>query len=100
MTSDRCCADHLEQQMFPTSTWGTTHIATKPTRGSSDYWRIMAAENGTTVSFTLPNQPAQTLQAGQWLQVVSDQDFVVTANKPIGVAQVLPSAREALVLHR
>ena len=100
VTSDRCCADHLEQQMFPTSTWGTTYIATKayPRGVESDYWRIMAAEDDTQVSFTLPNQPAQTLQAGQWLQIVSDQDFVIIADKPIGVTQVLPSAREALVL--
>ncbi|MGB0589200.1 MAG: IgGFc-binding protein [Myxococcota bacterium] len=100
VTSERCCADHLEQQMFPTSTWGTTYIATKayPRGVEKDYWRIMAAEDNTTVSFTLTNQASQTLQAGQWIQVVSDQDFVITGDKPIGVAQVLPSAREALVL--
>lgn len=98
VTSDRCCADHLEQQMFPVSTWGTTYIATKAfERGQeADYWRIMAAENGTTITLNPAIQPNQMLNAGQWVEVVTDQDFVVSADKPIGVAQVLPSSQETI----
>ena len=52
-----CCADHLEQQMLPVKTWGTSYLATKSMeRGAEkDIWRIMAAENGTQVT-TLPEQ--------------------------------------------
>jgi len=98
VTGERCCADHLEQQMFPVSTWGTTYIATKafPRGLEHDYWRIMAAEDGTTITLSPAIQSPQILNAGQWMQVVTDLDFVVSADKPIGVAQILPSSQETI----
>ena len=29
VSGTQCCADHIEQQLFPVATWGKTYIATK-----------------------------------------------------------------------
>ena len=49
---DQQCADHLEQQLFPVSTWGKNYVASKSkTRGiERDYWRFVASENGTSIT--------------------------------------------------
>lgn len=96
-TSTQCCADHLEHQLFPVETWGTEYVAGKSfTRGiESDYWRIIASENGTTVNFTPSSVHAtQTLQKGQYYEFATTSDFVVTADKPISVVQTLASSQE------
>ncbi len=98
ITNDRCCADHLEQQMFPVKTWGKTYAAAKSMKRSleSDYWRIVAAEDGTQVSFSPAVASSVSLNRGQWAEVVTDQDFVITSNKPIMVGQMLASSQEIL----
>lgn len=94
-----CCADHLEHQMFPVATWGTSYIATKSkTRQSEeDYYRIIASENGTSVTFTPSNiaQP-RTLNRGQWFEISTTQDFVIDADKPISVGHLLASSGEVV----
>ncbi len=93
-----CCADHLEHQMYPVATWGTTYVASKSyIRGTeSDYWRIMAAENGTTVSFEPAVSQPRTLNRGQYVEITSTTDFVITGDKPISVAQILASSGEVV----
>lgn len=89
-----CCADHLEEQLFPVSSWGKVYHATKlKKRGKElDAWRILAAENDTVVT-TSPPQPAiPKLNQGQWFELESDQDFVINSNKPIQIAQYMASA--------
>ncbi len=88
-----CCADHLEQQMFPVKTWGRRYLATRSmARGNeSDNWRIIASEDGTRVS-TLPPQlviPIPVLDQGEWFDFESQQDFEIHANKPVMVGQFL-----------
>jgi len=86
-----CCADHLEQQMLPVKTWGTSYLATKSMeRGAEkDIWRIMAAENGTQVT-TLPEQALiPVLNKGEWFEFESDEHFEIIAKKPILVGQYL-----------
>jgi len=96
VTSDRCCADHLEQQMFPVQTWGKLYVAGKSmTRGiENDYWRIVASEDSTTVTFSPAVHGPAMLGRGQWLEITTTQDFVITADKPISVAQYLASSQE------
>ena len=98
ITSDKCCADHLEQQMFPVNTWGSQYVASKAfTRGQEDdYWRVLAANDGTIVTFTPSVAPDAVLDAGDWIQIESNADFVIAANGPIAVAQVLASSQETL----
>lgn len=89
-----CCADHLEEQLFPTSAWGKTYYATKlKKRGKEkDAWRILAAENDTVVGTSPAQAPIPKLAKGQWFEIESDQDFVITANNPIQVTQFMASA--------
>ena len=97
--SEQCCADHLEQQLFPVSTWGKTYVASKSSaRGiERDYWRMVAAVDGTSITVTpaLPGVPSPiTLNRGQFYEFQTDQDFTITSNEPIMVAQTLPSSGE------
>jgi len=97
--SEQCCADHLEQQLFPVSTWGKNYVATKSkARGiEKDYWRIVAATNGTsvTVSPSIPGVPNPiTLNRGDFYEFQTEKDFVLTSNEAVLVAQTLPSSQE------
>jgi hypothetical protein len=97
--SEQCCADHLEQQLFPVSTWGKNYVATKSkARGvEKDYWRIVAATDGTsvTVSPSLPGVPSPiTLKRGDFYEFQTDKDFVITSTEAVLVAQTLPSSQE------
>ncbi|MBD90981.1 MAG: hypothetical protein CL940_11630 [Deltaproteobacteria bacterium] len=97
VSSDQCCTDHLEQQLFPTKSWGKRYMATKSyTRGfERDYWRILAMEDGTTVSFNPPTiEPQQVINRGQWFEIATTEDFEIIGDKPITVAQVLASSHE------
>ncbi len=88
-----CCADHIEQQIPPVTTWGTRHLATHTiSRGAAkDVWRILAVYSNTTVS-TIPHQhPIGVLGAGEWVEFSSAEDFLIEADKPILVGQFLAS---------
>lgn len=82
--------DHVEQQLFPVSTWGLEYFAAKSrSRGAEpDVWRIIASQDGTQV--TLSNDPTPvSLNKGQVRQISSVDDFKITANHPILVGQFL-----------
>jgi len=90
-----CCADHLEQQMFPVKTWGSSYIASKSwDRGlSKDIWRIMAAQDNTKVVL-VPPQPGVVppiLNRGEFFEFESANHFEIHAQdrKPILVGQFL-----------
>ncbi|MGM0575892.1 MAG: IgGFc-binding protein [Myxococcota bacterium] len=99
VSSDRCCADHLEQQMFPVNTWGTRFLASKshPRGVESDYWRILASEDGTQVTFSPEVAPPQTLDRGEFYELSSKEDFEVQSDEPVTLVQVLASSGEVLV---
>lgn len=89
-----CCADHLEDQLFPASTWGKLYAVprTHARAGAPDMLRIIAQKPGTTVSFN----PAQTgcsgtMGPGQYCDVFITSDVEVSANEPILVAHFLLS---------
>ncbi|NUN16089.1 MAG: IgGFc-binding protein [Myxococcales bacterium] len=88
-----CCADHLEQQLPPVSTWGKRFLASRTTpRGNSkDSWRILASQSATVVN-TIPYQVyVPPLNEGEWVEFESDQDFMIEASGPILVGQFLAS---------
>ena len=89
-----CCADHLEEQLFPVTAWGKIYIAAKlqPRGKEKDVWRILAANNGTVVQTNPPQVPIPTLNQGQWFEFESDQDFVILATQPIQVGQFMASS--------
>lgn len=91
-----CCADHIEEMLFPTSTWGKTFaVVRSQPRGTNepDVLRIMAQKPNTTVTFDpAPTGTCATLQPGQFCQVKIAQDTVVTATEPVLVSHFLESA--------
>ncbi|MGM0558456.1 MAG: hypothetical protein ACQEVA_18875 [Myxococcota bacterium] len=95
---ESCCADHLEQQLFPLSTWGNSYIAgLSPGRGThKDHWRIVSGEDGVTLT-TSPAQPDAnnvTLNKGDSVTFYSDQDFEIDATGKIMVGQFLVSQQQ------
>ncbi|MFU8804699.1 MAG: IgGFc-binding protein [Bradymonadaceae bacterium] len=93
-----CCADHLEQQLFPLESWGQHYVATfSPGRGiKKDHWRILAGEDNVTIT-TNPPQPGANnvvLQRGEFVKFYSDQSFEVNGTGKILVGQFLVSQEQ------
>ncbi len=104
LESRRCCADHLEEQLFPEVALGSHFVAVKtPLRSAAlreagwdvplvpdepEYWRILAAVEDTLVKTDLP-PPNDTflLQRGQSVIIESERDFVVEASEPVAFGQ-------------
>ncbi len=91
-----CCADHIEEMLFPTSTWGKTFAITRSKQrlNEPDLLRIMAQKPNTTISFD-PAPSAgtcNTLQPGQFCEVKIQGDTGITASEPVLVAHYLESA--------
>lgn len=91
-----CCADHVEDMLFPTSTWGKEFaIVRSQPRGTNepDVLRIMAQKPNTNVVFTpAPMGTCPTLQPGQHCQVKITGDTAISASEPILVGHYLESA--------
>jgi hypothetical protein len=89
-----CCADHLEEQMFPIDTLGTSYVASRlQQRGKEkDSWRILAVQDGTTVTTTPNVATVPVLNKGAWYEIVTDKDFTIDSNKPVLVAQYMASS--------
>ena len=103
--------DHVEEQMFPVNTWGTSYIAARvPVRSTGGqveaaYWRVIASENSTTVTITTQPSvvlrfpsgvvPPYTLNEGEYLEfemagtTATPGDALVTANRPILLVQYI-----------
>jgi len=102
--------DHLEEQIFPLTTWGKRFVASRvPVRSTGDiveaaYWRVVASEDGTQVS--IATRPGLTLRfapgfgstsvidKGEYVEfeMVGESagdpgDTLVEADKPILLAQ-------------
>lgn len=92
-----CCADHLEEQLLPVDRWGTHYIAA-PSAGRevADRWRVVAGEDVTLE--TNPPQPdaeSITLEAGEFVDVISDEAFEISADGKILVAQFLAGKEQS-----
>ncbi len=85
--------DHLEHQIFPLKSWGKDFavVRTMPRSSEADYFRILASQDGTTVSWTGGISGSTTLNAGQFYELSTTADFTVTADNPVMVAQILAS---------
>ena len=96
-TDGPCCADHLEDMLFPTSTWGKAFaVARSQSRMTNerDVIRVLAQKAGTTVTF----DPAPslgtcgTLAPGAFCEVKIAVDTTITASQPVLVGHYLESA--------
>jgi hypothetical protein len=105
-----CCADHLEEQLFPLSAAGSQFIAvhtplrTKYVEQAGwnvaladeelEYFRIMATNEDTSVTTSLPPPwDYLLLGRGQYATIPAERDFTVQAARPIQVAQYSASAQ-------
>ncbi len=111
LSTRRCCADHLEHQLFPLATFGKVFIAlTTPMRtqalyaaGASitpkqkerEFFRVLSAGEWVQVTTNLPRDNAFIVDHGQYKQLAVDQDFVIQANGPVSVGQFVASQDEA-----
>ncbi|MBI5501095.1 MAG: IgGFc-binding protein [Deltaproteobacteria bacterium] len=100
---DNCCAEHMEQQVPPTSALGQNFVVSRsPIRSSDsiywveyDYYRILAVRDGTHVTTTADEARDFTLDAGEWLQFKSREGFVVHSEPtPVIVAQYIVSQEQ------
>jgi hypothetical protein len=99
-----CCADHMEQQLFPESALGKSFVAVKtPLRtkyidaagwnvalvpDEPEWWRVLATSEDTTISTNLPPPDNNwLLQRGQSAVFRTERDFVLSANRPVALAQ-------------
>ena len=101
----QCCADHLEEQVFPEDSLGTHFVAVKtPLRSrlvdaagwnvavvpdEPEYWRIMATRDATGITTNLPQPFDQVaLDRGQSIIITAERDFLFQATDPVAVVQV------------
>lgn len=96
---DTC--DHMEEQIFPIDTWGEHFVAARAAQRDDEKmtWRILAAKNGTTVTFNPPVSLGAVVQlgAGKFTEFAADGDFAVSSNKdhPVLVTGYLHSCKDA-----
>jgi hypothetical protein len=90
-----CCADHLEDMLFPASTWGAHYVVTVSAPRATPAWdlvRIVAQKPNTTVSVTpAVNGCTGTLQPGQYCDFFTQQDVEIQSTEPILVGHFLTS---------
>jgi len=112
--SDRqCCADHLEQQLYPANTSGRSYIvghtpyrmeAVSAAGGSVavheevEYFRILALLDDTLIRTNLSTRPTIHLNRGESETFMSRYDFAVLSDKPITLGQFTAS-QQNLGLH-
>jgi hypothetical protein len=93
-----CCADHIEQQIFPEKTLGKEFVAARtPVRSFNgfvepEYWRVLATVDGTTVNTTLdPPDDQVVLNRGEHVEFGTEGDFLVSADEPVLLGQFVSS---------
>jgi hypothetical protein len=85
--------DHLEEQLFPVSTWGSEVVVSAlHDRGPNErsMLRVMASRDQTILRFT-PSRisPPRMLQRGQIFEFETAEDVLINANAPILVAEFM-----------
>jgi hypothetical protein len=93
-TSNPAC-DHVEEQLFPTTTWGRTYAVTpfrdRPTQANHQI-RIVAQRDGVMLTFDGIPAPAdcnRMLNQGESCRFETQTPFQVTGSQPIMVAQFM-----------
>ena len=87
-----CCADHIEEMMLPTSTWGSEYaIAHSKVRvDESDLLRIMAQKADTSVSIS-SGASCPVLAAGEFCEVEISSDVEISSSEPVLIGHYLKS---------
>ena len=94
---NRCCTEHLEEQVYPTTSWGRDFVVTRsPVRGRTwqepDIYRIMADRAAATITTNLPApDDSFTLAPGEWREFYAQRSFVLRSDAPVSLEQILVS---------
>lgn len=85
-----CAArDNLFEQMYPVATWGKKFVTVPHLNMNYDIFRVMAAEDNTTVNVNAGNITTYTLNAGDYVEFSQSQAAYIEADHPILVAQYI-----------
>ena len=111
LTTRKCCADHLEQQLFPLTTFGKVFIGlTTPLRtealfkagatitvnkSEKDYFRVLSAGEQAKVTTNLPGFTSLSVPRGEVKRLDADRDFTIQSTEPISVGQFVAGQDEA-----
>ncbi len=96
---DTWACDHLEEQMFPTTTWGQSFVIsrTEPQNMSSfpeepNVVRVLSGKDNNVIEFS-PSQPtvgsSVTLDSGQWVEFLTTDNFSINGTEALQVTQFL-----------
>jgi hypothetical protein len=107
LSTRQCCADHLEEQIFPTDRNGRKYVAAvtpQRTRAvkmaggdvtvhqEKEYFKILGLAEDTIIRTTLPTpDDVINLDAGESAVIETKVDFVATADKPVAFGQFVAS---------
>jgi hypothetical protein len=90
--------DHLEQQLYPTTTWGSTLVAAKfaPRDQEVDVYRLVASQDATQVTFSpaVDGTSQTTLDRGEVYEFSTAQHFLVEATHPVLLGQFMVGASD------
>ncbi|MEE2778879.1 MAG: hypothetical protein VYE15_00040, partial [Myxococcota bacterium] len=86
-----CCCDHLEEQLFPIAAWGKTYVGARSTRRGqeNEHWRLVAAEDDTSVVLIPPVAVIPSLEAGEVVDFAAKGSFFLESDKPVLLGQFL-----------
>ena len=97
-SSDTCCLDHLEEQMFPVESLGTKYVITRSPVRSTGGWkepdvlRFLGVAETADVTTSLPAPDDKfTLKPGDVRTLSAQENIIVTSTKPIMIGQFLIS---------
>ncbi len=90
---DKWACDHLEQQMFPRETWGSSYICAHSetqAAGEPTVWRVLSGSDGNEIAFS-PSEvhPGVTLDRGEFVEFESQADFSIEGTGRVAVAQFM-----------
>jgi hypothetical protein len=88
---DRQACDHLEESAFPLETWGKRVFVAgaSPLRNEPSIVRVLSGAADNRISFTPAVHAPVTLGLGAFVELESDEDFVVEGSGALSVVQYL-----------
>lgn len=95
----QAACDHLEEQVVPASSWGTTYVGGRhPMRVTASNnvpenvaWRVLAGVDNTTITLTPPvaGGPVVLSSAGDYYEFMTDESFVAQGDQPFMLVQYM-----------
>jgi hypothetical protein len=88
---NRQACDHLEESAFPLETWGTRVLvaSASPLRNEPGIVRVLSGASDNRITFTPAVHAPVTLGVGAFVELESDQDFIVEGSGALSVVQYL-----------